>query len=160
MTGLGFESLVATLGSALRDRDRLDDHGAVVARLSGAARCSLVFSQVASGSKNDLRLAVDGELGSIAWAQEHPEGLRVTRRGASTTLEMRPPDWAPSGPPGLPPGHVEGWADAVRNLVLDFYAALGGEDAHPPTIDDGVRAAELVECALRAADEGVWVDCR
>ena len=161
VTGLDFEALAATLGSALSDDDRLDDHGSVVARLRGGAGASLAFSQVASGSKNDLRLAVDGELGSIAWVQERPDELRVARRGASTTLEMRAPEWSPSGPPGLPPGHVEGWADAVRNFVLDFYAAVNGDErARPPSVEDGVRAAELVDRALRAADEGVWVDCR
>jgi predicted dehydrogenase len=160
VTGLAFEAVAATLGSALADDDGLDDHGSVVARLEGGARVALVFSQVAAGSKNDLRLAVDGELGSVAWAQEHPEELRVARRGGGTAVEMRSPDWAPSGPPGLPPGHVEGWADAVRNLVFDFYAAAAGnERARPPAIADGVRAAELVDRALRAAAEGAWVDC-
>lgn len=160
VTGLEFERLAATLGSALWDEDGLDDHGSAVARLDGGARAALVFSQVAAGSKNDLRLAVDGELGSIRWAQEHPEELLVARRGAGTTVKMREPEWAPCGPPGLPPGHVEGWADAIRNLVFDFYAAVEGhEDARPPAIDDGLRAAEVVDRALRAAAEETWVDC-
>jgi predicted dehydrogenase len=161
VTGLEFEALAATLDSTLRDEDGLDDHGSIVARLDGGARAALVFSQVAAGSKNDLRLAVDGELGSIRWAQEHPEQLLVSRRGAGTTVEMREPEWAPSGPPGLPPGHVEGWADAVRNLVFDFYAAVDGRGgARPPAIDDGLRAAELVDRALLAAGDETWVDCR
>ena len=74
---------------------------------------------------------------------------------------MRSPGWSAHGPPGLPVGHIEGWADAVRHLVYDFYAARAGDGAaRPPGLESGVRAAELVECALRSASEGAWVDAR
>ena len=147
--------------TVLDDEDGLDDHGSVLARFEGGAHGSFVVSQVAAGSKNDLRLTVDGTEGSISWAEEDPEALRVSRRGEHTAIEMRTPEWKPSGRyGGLPVGHIEGWADAVRNLVADFYAAVAGvADASPPSLDDGVRAAELVEHALRSAREGVWVEC-
>jgi predicted dehydrogenase len=160
VTGLEIERLVASLSSTLDDEDGLDDHASVLARFGGGAEGSFIVSQVAAGSKNDLRLSVDGTLGSLSWAEEDPEAVRVSRRGAPTRIEMRTPDWmASSRYQGLPVGHIEGWGDALRNLVLDFYAARAGEpDADPAPLDDGVRAAELVEHALRSATEGAWVE--
>jgi predicted dehydrogenase len=161
VTDLEIEGVAASLGTVLNDEDRLDDHGSVLARFEGGAHGSFVVSQVAAGSKNDLRFTVDGTEGSVSWTEEDPEALRVSRRGEHTAIEMRTAEWKPSGRyRGLPVGHIEGWADAVSNLVADFYAAIAGEpDATPPSLDDGVRAAELVEHALRSAREGVWVRC-
>ncbi len=159
VTGLEAEALVASASSMLDDEDGLDDHASVLARFGGGALASFAVSQVAAGHKNDLTLAVDGTLGSLSWAQEHPDELRVSRRGGETVLEMRSPEWALGRAPGLPAGHVEGWGDATRNLVLDFYAALAEDDgAAPPSLDEGVRAAELVEHALRSSALGEWVD--
>jgi predicted dehydrogenase len=161
VTGLEIAGLAASLATVLDDEGGLDDHGTVLARFEGGAHGSFVVSQVAAGSKNDLRLTVDGTLGAISWAEEDPEALRVSRRGEHTAIQMRTPEWKPSRRyGGLPVGHIEGWADAVRNLVADFYAAVAGvADASPPSLDDGFRAAELVEHALRSAREGVWVEC-
>jgi predicted dehydrogenase len=161
VTGLEVAGLAASLSTVLADDDGLDDHGSVLTRFEGGAHGSFVLSQVAAGSKNDLRLTVDGTEGSISWAEEDPEALRVSRRGEYTTIQMRTPEWKPSHRyGGLPVGHIEGWAAAVRNLVADFYAAVAGiTDASPPSLDDGVRTAELVEHALRSAREGVWVEC-
>jgi predicted dehydrogenase len=161
VTGLEIAGLAASLATVLDDEDALDDHASVLARFEGGAHGSFVVSQVAAGFKNDLRLTVDGTLGSISWAEEDPEALRVSRRGGHTAIEMRTPEWSPSkGYGGLPVGHIEGWRDAVRNLVADFYAAVGAvAGASPPSLADGVRAAELVEHALRSAREGVWVEC-
>jgi hypothetical protein len=85
----------------------------------------------------------------------------VSRRHEHTAIQMRTPEWKPAGRyGGLPVGHIVGWADAVRNLVADFYAAVAGvTDASLPSLYDGVRAAELVEHALCGAREGVWVEC-
>jgi predicted dehydrogenase len=159
ITGLEIEALAASLATALDDKDRLDDHGSMLARFEGGAQGTFVVSQVAAGSKNDLRLAVEGREGSVSWAEEDPEALRVSRRDERTAIEMRTPEWTPSSQyRGLPVGHIEGWDDAVRNLVADFYAALAGKPgARPPPIEDGVLAAELVEAALRSAAEGTWV---
>jgi predicted dehydrogenase len=161
VTGLEVVGLAASLSTVLADDDGLDDHGSVLTRFEGGAHGSFVVSQVAAGSKNDLRLTVDGTEGSISWAEEDPEALHVSLRGEHTAIQMRTPEWKPSPRYGrLPVGHIEGWADAVRNLVADFYAAVAGApDASPPSLDDGVRAAELVEHALRSAREGVWVEC-
>ena len=46
-----------------------------------------------------------------------------------------------------------------NGFVADAYAAIRGESPDGlPTFDDGVRAAQLTEAVLIAADEQRWVD--
>lgn len=82
-------------------------------------------------------------------------------------LTRRPEDGPPPGPgiPSLPAGHPEGWAEALRDLLRPFYAAVaaGAEPADVPTgsayptLEDGVRSVTFVEAVLESARRGAWV---
>jgi predicted dehydrogenase len=63
-----------------------------------------------------------------------------------------------------PPGHQEGWPDALRNLFEDFYAAAGAAelgDKHESsfaTFADAHRISLLVEAILASHERGRRVD--
>ena len=59
-----------------------------------------------------------------------------------------------------PAGHQEGWPDALKNLIADFYAGVR-DRAHPLTVasfGDAHRVTLVVEAILASADTGRWVD--
>ena len=148
-----------------------EDAAMVLARFAGGVRGAFVVSQVSPGHKNAFRMELAGSRRSLDWAQEDPEHLWLRDRGA-TQLLTRGLDDAPAtdgrGVPSLPAGHPEGWADALRDVLRPFYAAIaagelpsdaaGARAGGPyPTLDDGARGVALVEAVLRSAREERWV---
>ncbi|CAN5546074.1 Gfo/Idh/MocA family oxidoreductase [soil metagenome] len=147
-----------------------EDAATLLVRFSDGARGSCVVSQVSPGHKNDFSLELAGSRRSLAWVQEDPNHLWLGTRGeAGSLLLPREPDGAViPGVPALPPGHPEGWAEALRDLFRPFYAAIAAGAPPPepeeaiayPTFADGARAVAFVEAVLTSARECRWVELR
>jgi len=62
----------------------------------------------------------------------------------------------------LPAGHQEGWADGLRNLLDDFYAAVSAHSRKEPyeasfaTFADGHRISELVDAIVASNRSRGW----
>jgi predicted dehydrogenase len=138
-----------------------EDAATILVRFDDGSRGAAVLSQVSPGRKNAFGLEVDGAAASLAWRQERPEELWIGTRAESRGL-VRQPDPVTRGLPPLPAGHPEGWAEAMRDLLRDFYAAIadgrppGGEQPYP-TLEDGARAVALVDAALESARTERWM---
>lgn len=137
-----------------------EDAAAILLRFENGARGSVVVSQVSPGRKNSFTFELAGSQATLAWDQEDPERLWIGSRGDQRVLVR---EAAPStiGVPSLPAGHPEGWAEALRDLVRDFYAAIAS--GYPPAVDepyptlaDGARAVRLVESVVESARTGSW----
>lgn len=155
--------------TGLRYRVDTEDFGMLMLRFASGARGTVTVSQVSAGRKNRLQLEIDAAEGALAWDQEDPGKLWLGYRDRPNEVLMRDPSLlrpAAAGLARLPGGHEEGWADALRNLVVDFYAAL---DAHETGGDyertvasfaEGARLAELVEAVLESAEAEAWTPVR
>jgi predicted dehydrogenase len=143
-----------------------EDAAAILFRFEGGARGAAVISQVSPGRKNALTLELAGSTATLDWDQEDGERLWIRDRESARQLTRRPEDGPPPGPgtPSLPGGHPEGWAEALRDLLRPFYAAvaagrpLSNEHADYPTLDDGARGVAFVEAVLASSRRGAWVD--
>ena len=145
-----------------------EDAATVLVRFRGGTRGAFVVSQVSPGRKNAFTLELDGTRSSLDWAQEDPEHLWVRDRDESRLLTRGLPDAMAAdgrGVPSLPAGHPEGWAEALRDVLRPFYAAIAGGEAPPPrgtapypTLDDGARGVALVEAVLTSARDGRWTE--
>ena len=146
---------------------RSEDAATILVRFEGGARGACVISQVSPGRKNGFELELAGSRATIDWAQEEPERLWVRSRDEARLLIRRPEDGPPAPAPGipsLPAGHSEGWAEALRDLLRPFYAAIaaGEEPLDPsdpapyPTLEDGARAVTFVEATLASARDTRW----
>ena len=94
---------------------------------------------------------------------------RLAIRGrAETRILSRGPDDGPGAGPGipsLPAGHPEGWAEALRDLMRPFYAAVASGARPPadpaqaayPTLAAGARGVAFVEAVLASASAESWV---
>jgi predicted dehydrogenase len=146
---------------------RSEDAATILLRFEGGARGAAVVSQVSPGRKNAFSLEIAGSAASLGWDQEDPEHLWVRDREEPRLLTRRPEDGPPPGPgiPSLPAGHPEGWAEALRDLLRPFYAAIAdgeapadaGQPAPYPTLADGARGIEFVEAVLESARREAWV---
>ena len=155
-------------GSGATEAVRIDteDAATVLMRFDDGARGAVIVSQVSPGHKNDLTVHLSGSERSLGWAQEEPERLWLGARDESTLLTRAPSvDGCPVGVPALPAGHPEGWAEALRDLLRPFYAAIAagdpppdGADAPYPTLADGARGVALIEAVVESSRGGRWVD--
>lgn len=144
-----------------------EDAATILVRFEGGARGAAVISQVSPGRKNAFTLEIAGSSATLDWDQEDAERLWVRNRDEARLLSRRPEDGPPPGPgiPSLPAGHPEGWAEALRDLLRPFYAAIAAgttpaesrDRAAYPTLDDGARGVAFVEAVLQSAREERWI---
>lgn len=143
-----------------------EDYGAVLLRMDNGARGTFYVSNSSAGHKNDFHFEVDGTEHALQWKQETPNELWIGARGQPNQLLTRDPALLlgeARAAAWLPAGHPEGWADAIRRNIQQFYRfILDGKriGEHPcsfATFEDGLQIIRLVEAILRSHAEGGWV---
>ena len=158
-TGLQVERLLADIDTGTADNP-LDVDGNVLLRLSNHVPGVLCASQIATAEENNLQLAVYGRTGALKWAQENPQRLEFLQEGKPlSVLTAGQPYNAPQARAAskLPPGHPEGFTDAMGNLYRGVARAINGEPVDSgdfPGIDAGVRGMRFIEAVLRSASTG------
>jgi predicted dehydrogenase len=164
VTGLEVEELAAELVTFVEGR-LLDDHVQAMLRYAGGARGLLWASQVASGTRNGLRLRVFGTRGSLSFDQEAPEMLCLGRPGQPEQRIWRGAFGRPPSAPGLPAGHPEGYYEALGQLYREFAQQWRARDAGQalphvlaPGIDEGRAGMAFIKAVLRSSRAGGdWV---
>jgi predicted dehydrogenase len=158
-TGLQVERLLADTDTVTGENP-LDVDGSILLRLTGNVPGILCASQIATAEENNLQLAVYGRTGALKWAQEIPQRLEFLQEGTPlSVLTAGQPYAAPSARAAskLPPGHPEGFSDAMGNLYRGVASAINGEPFDSgafPGIEAGVRGMRFIEAALRSAATG------
>ena len=158
-TGLRIERLLADTDTGAADNP-LDVDGSVLLRLSGNVPGVLCASQIATAEENNLQLAVYGRTGALKWAQETPQRLEFLQEGKPLSVLTAGQSYnAPQARAAskLPPGHPEGFTDAMGNIYRGIARAINGEpydSGEFPGIDAGVRGMRFIEAVLRSASTG------
>ena len=162
-TGLQVQQALADIDTLYPD-NTLDVDGSVLLRLGKGVKGVLCASQIATAEENDLRIAVYGRTGGLKWGQENPNELVYLQEGKPLTVFKPGHDFnlpAAREASKLPPGHPEGFIDAMGNLYRGVAKAINGQPVDPgayPGIDAGVRGMRFVEAVLKSSRGGnVWV---
>jgi predicted dehydrogenase len=171
MTGLLPEKISASLKIFVPGRP-LDDYGHAVIRFENGGLGTVTASQISHGRENDVRIQVDGTLGSLEWHQEEPNKMMVRRNGQPHALYTRDPN-APfmnaSGKAAcrLPSGHPEAFFEAFANVYRGGFDAMeqaitggGFERTNTiyPNIHDGVEGMFFIEQAVASSKaDGAWL---
>ena len=174
MTGLLPETISANLKIFVPDRP-LDDYGHAVIRYENGALGTVTASQISHGRENDVRIQIDGTLGSLEWHQEEPNKMIVRHNGKPHAIYTRDPN-APfmngSGKAAcrLPSGHPEAFFEAFANVYRAGFdamveAATGGsperKDTVYPNIHDGVEGMYFIEQSVASSKaDGAWLPLR
>ena len=171
MTGLLPESISAHLKVFVPGRS-LDDYGHAVIRYENGALGTVTASQISHGRENDLRIQIDGTLGSLEWHQEEPNKMIVRHNGTPHAIYTRDPNAPFTNDSGraacrLPSGHPEAFFEAFANVYRAGFdamaaAATGGgfekTNTVYPNIHDGVEGMYFIEQSVASSKAGgAWL---
>ena len=143
-----------------------EDAAFVTLRFADGTLGTVNLSQVSGGHLNDFRVEIAGEHCSLEWQQERCDTLIVGTREFGIQI-LRTAPGAMTGAANrytrLPGGHPDGWADALRNAIMEFYTSIdNGTYAQTgmtyATFADGVRIMKIVDACMRSAKIGQWVE--
>jgi predicted dehydrogenase len=161
-TGLQIQQALSDINT-LYPENPLDIDGSVLLRLEQGIRGVLCASQIATAEENNLAIAVYGRTGALKWAQESPNELQFLEEGKPLCI-LKPGHaynlQQAREATKLPPGHPEGFFDAMGNIYRGVAEAINGQipDAGAyPGIEAGVRGMRFVEAVLKSSRDGnVW----
>lgn len=166
VTDLRIEALCADLSSFVAGR-RLDDDANILLRLRGGAKGTLVCSQIACGEENRLAIRVYGSQAGLEWQQQEPNTLVHKAAGRPWALLRTGQSYlgeSARAAARLPPGHPEGYLEALANIYRAFIAdvrrvALGEPAVRDyPGVQDGVRGLRFVAQAVASSRAGsLWM---
>ncbi|TYP69805.1 Gfo/Idh/MocA family protein [Paenibacillus methanolicus] len=143
-----------------------EDTASVLIRFEDGSKGSFTVSQVSAGRKNKLSFELSGSRQSAFWNQEEPQKLWIGHRDKPNEVLLADPSLFAEEARGsihLPGGHNEGWPDALKNNMLQFYTFIRegrdpASDAMPfATFEDGHRSMRIVDAILSSHQEGRWV---
>jgi len=171
MTGLLPDAISAHLKTFVPERP-LDDYGHAVIRYQNGALGTVTASQISHGRENDLRIQIDGTLGSLEWHQEEPNKMLVRHNGKPHFLYTRDPNAPFTNDAGraacrLPSGHPEAFFEAFANVYRAGFDAMaaaitGGSfervDTIYPNVRDGVEGMYFIEQSVASSKaDGAWL---
>jgi len=141
-----------------------EDFGSMLFRFDDGSKGCFSVSQVSAGRKNRLSFEINGSEKSVAWDQEVPQQLWIGHRSqANQTLSDDPGlmnrDAADSA--HFPGGHIEGWPDAFKNMMAQFYRAVqtGVMPVKPlfATFYDGANVMYIIDAIVKSHQQQRWV---
>jgi predicted dehydrogenase len=164
-SGQAVAQVCAEAGALVPGRTLVDFVSALL-RFSGGARGTLMATQAAAGTDNDIHLRVVGERGTLEWSHRTASCLTVAMQGETKRVVGRGDPDLPAEILGLgrsPRGHPEGLREAFANLYAEvaqerMARTLGEAIPEPlyPRVEDGVHTMAFIEACL--ASDGRWVD--
>jgi predicted dehydrogenase len=140
----------------------VDDAAVFIARLSSGALATFEATRFAAGRKNQLRIELNGERGSLAFDLERLNELEFyDRADDSAEAGFRRIVVTEPGHPYLsawwPPGHVLGWEHTFTHEVRDLVAAIAAGTDPAPSFQDGLQVQRVLAAVEQsAARESSW----
>jgi predicted dehydrogenase len=170
MTGLRIKSLCARLDTFVPGRV-LDDNASIMVNYANGAKGLYWTSQVAIGCDNALRVRVFGSKGTLEFAQENPNYLKVVKLGEPALVLSRGRDSFHAHAQAysrIPSGHPEGYFEAFANIYRTFASALAlvkagkkptEEQLDFPGADMGADGVRFIGKCVESSQKGsAWVD--
>jgi predicted dehydrogenase len=135
-----------------------EDWAGMVVKFAGGAAGSIECSRVAAGRKMDIGFELVCEGGTIAFAGERMNELRISRAGhgfQTILADANHPDYAAFIPA---PGHGLGFADLKVIELRDFMAAMSEGRPAQPDLNEAVKIANICAAVARSDAAGTWID--
>jgi predicted dehydrogenase len=140
----------------------VDDAAIFTGRLPSGALASFEATRFATGHKNELRIELNGDRGSLAFDLERLNELQFYDRGDETAeAGFRRISVTEPGHPYLsawwPPGHVLGWEHTFTHEVRDLVTAIAAGTDPVPSFADGLQVQRVLAAVEQsAAREARW----
>jgi predicted dehydrogenase len=143
-----------------------EDYASVLVRFNDGSRGVFTVSQVSAGRKNKLSFEINGSQSSVFWNQEEPEKLWIGHRDKANEVLMADPAlFLEEARTAIhyPGGHNQGWPDALKNMMLNFYTfvrdgkRLKTDKPNFATFEDGHLSMCITDAILESHKEQKWV---
>ncbi|MFB7578657.1 Gfo/Idh/MocA family protein [Streptomyces hydrogenans] len=134
----------------------VDDAVVFTGRLASGALAAFEASRMASGRKNQLRLEINGERGSLAFDLERLNELSFHDHGEpAATAGFRRILVTEADHPYLeawwPPGHTLGYEHTFTHQARDLVVAIGTGTDPAPSFADGLRVQRVLAAVEESA---------
>jgi predicted dehydrogenase len=169
ISGLKIKELCASMDIFGKGR-KLDDNASILLRYTTGATGVYWCSQVAIGNDNGLRVRIFGTKGSLEFAQEQPNYLKLALLGKPVQTLSRGCDYLyPEAAKisRIPSGHPEGYYEAFANLYTAFAGAavkkkagqpLGEKDLDFPGVAEGAQGVRFItRCVESSRNNSSWI---
>lgn len=143
-----------------------EDAGSVLFRFDDGSKGCFSVSQVGAGRKNRLHFDINASACSLAWDQEMPQQLWIGHRDRPNQLLSDDPGLLNrdvAGQAHFPGGHNEGWPDAFKNMMGNFYRAVqSGEmpaagERRFASFSDGANVMYIIDAIVKSHQQRRWV---
>lgn len=135
------------------ERVSVDDAAWATLRTGSGAVASLEVSRMASGRKNALEIEVYGTRGSLSFALETLNELRVDTGDGARRLLVTEADH-PYLDAWWPPGHVLGWDHTFTSQAADLLRGVRDGEQVRPTFADGLAVQRVLGAVERSSAQG------
>ena len=153
--------LAATGGAGLGDVT-VDDAAVFFGRDTGGALATFEATRFATGRKNNIRIELNGSLGSIAFDFERLNELNVydatvpSAEAGFRRILVTEPDHPYAGA-WWPPGHGLGYEHTFVHEIADFVRDVVEGRPPSPSFDDGLYVQTVLGAVERSsAHDSVW----
>jgi len=162
----------STFSERLPDADYQDipvtteDAGSVLFRFDDGSKGCFSVSQVSAGRKNRLHFDINASVSSLSWDQETPQQLWIGQRHRANQILGDDPSLLNrdvAGQAHFPGGHSEGWPDAFKNMMLNFYqAVLAGKmptasERRFASFSEGANVMYIIDAIVKSHQQRRWV---
>jgi predicted dehydrogenase len=137
----------------------VDDAALFVARLSGGAVATYEATRFATGRKNELRIEINGSLGSVVFDLERLNELEFydatkpsAEQGFARILVTEPEH--PYLSAWWPPGHLLGYEHAFTHQARDLIEAIASGIQPSPSFEEAFQVQLVLEAVQRSAASG------
>jgi predicted dehydrogenase len=143
-----------------------EDYASVLVRFEDGSRGVFTISQVSAGRKNKLSFEINGSKSSTYWNQEEPEKLWIGHRDKPNEILLADPALfmtVARNSINHPGGHNEGWPDALKNMMFNFYSfvrdgkSLETEKPNFTTFKEGHISMCIIDAILESHWQQKWV---
>lgn len=163
------ERMTGLSGKASDDAPRepvdVDDAASFIASFESGALGLFEATRFAQGHKNDMRIEVNGEKGSIRFefermnelwyfsAQDAPgeQGWRLIQ--VSEGIHPYWDKWWPAG-------HVIGFPETFAHELYEFAQCIIQNRECCPNFEDGVKVAQIIDAVELSSQRRAWVDTK
>jgi predicted dehydrogenase len=133
----------------------VDDAALFTARMDSGALASFEATRFATGRKNQLRIELNGERGSLAFDLERLNELEFYDAADAYPGFRRILVTEPDHPylsAWWPPGHVLGWEHTFTHQVRDLVTAIADGTDPAPSFADGLRVQRVLAAVSDSAE--------
>lgn len=153
VTGLSVAEVNADLRPTIAGRI-IDDDATVLVRFDGGLRGVFICSQIATGRREGLTLAVYGDKASLFWEQNNPGILRMRDHTfEEKIIEVDTTKSAtPMGSEPNPYGDNSAYISALAATYRSYAEVLTGKSSGSPlfaSIEDGLRGVAFIDTVLK-----------